>query len=293
MGIQRVELPFEGKFTQVPNEWVRDERLSRRARGLLVELLSHRAGWRVTVAALQKAGTEGRDAVRKTIDELQEFGYLTRTQGHRETGKFSEVEYVLTSPGESDGVGFSVSGESLENSGVADLTVTDIPTVPGKPSSVLPTSVNPHPKNTSYKEHDSLEELLLVPAVVEADLFAEFWKLWPRGEGKAAAVKAWSKASAKVSPDVILAAAARYVSSPDRPEAKFVPYAASWLNQERWADDGLAPASGGDKQARALALVGKYELEERRAEVGSGEVVGLVPGRGSSGAQRALGRGVV
>ncbi|MFF1400584.1 hypothetical protein ACFVZD_43430 [Streptomyces sp. NPDC058287] len=43
-------------YTTVFNQAVRDRRLSRRARGLLVELLSHRDGYGVSLALLLKAG---------------------------------------------------------------------------------------------------------------------------------------------------------------------------------------------------------------------------------------------
>lgn len=42
-------------YTTVFNEAVRDRRLSRRARGLLVELLSHRDGYGVSIGMLLKA----------------------------------------------------------------------------------------------------------------------------------------------------------------------------------------------------------------------------------------------
>ena len=41
MGVLRTRLSFEDHYTQVPNAWVRDARLTRRARGLLVKLINH------------------------------------------------------------------------------------------------------------------------------------------------------------------------------------------------------------------------------------------------------------
>jgi hypothetical protein len=91
-------LEFEEKYTQVPNGWLRDKRLSRRARGLLAELLSHRPGWRVTVESLVNSGPEGRDAIRTALHELQEHGYLTVVVRQSAGGKLDGHDYVLTDP---------------------------------------------------------------------------------------------------------------------------------------------------------------------------------------------------
>lgn len=98
MSIRRTPLPFEGQFTQVPNAWLRDQRLSRRARGLLAEIMSHQHGWVISVHSLWKNGPEGREAIRKAIVELADAGYLDRDQEHGERGRFGEMNYVLAAP---------------------------------------------------------------------------------------------------------------------------------------------------------------------------------------------------
>ena len=62
MKIRREYVPTADNFTIIPNAWARDPNLSRRAVGMLVELLSHREGWEVTVESLWRGGTEGRAA---------------------------------------------------------------------------------------------------------------------------------------------------------------------------------------------------------------------------------------
>ncbi|PCE15898.1 hypothetical protein AUC47_10250 [Microbacterium sp. SZ1] len=98
MGITRPALDFEEKFTRIPNAWIRDSRLSRRARGLLAELLSHRAGWRVSIRSLVSEH-EKKHAVAATIAELIAAGYLTVGEQRRSaSGTFGEAEYVLSDP---------------------------------------------------------------------------------------------------------------------------------------------------------------------------------------------------
>lgn len=68
--------------------------------------------------------------------------------------------------------------------------------------------------------------------------FAEFWLLWPRREGRKAAVRAFSKAVKTVgSAEELLEQARTWLRDRDGMERNFVPHAATWLNQERWTDD--------------------------------------------------------
>lgn len=96
MTIHRNRLQFEGRFTQVPNAWLRDDRISHRARGFLHELLSHDPGWEVSQESLENEH-EGRHAVRGAIRELIDAGYLEVRQG-RNGNRFGKIEYNLRDP---------------------------------------------------------------------------------------------------------------------------------------------------------------------------------------------------
>lgn len=99
MSIRRDELSFEGRYATIPNDWLRDIRLSRKARGLLAELMSHRPGWRVTLDTLVATGPEGREAIRTGIAELERAGYLRRSRERAEDGRLGGMDYVLVDPG--------------------------------------------------------------------------------------------------------------------------------------------------------------------------------------------------
>ncbi len=96
--IHRTELHFDRNYTIVPNTWVRDVRLSRKARGLLAELLSHAVGWSVSLEYLVASGAEGRDAVRSAIKELEDVGYLTRSRARDAAGRLGGAHYALADP---------------------------------------------------------------------------------------------------------------------------------------------------------------------------------------------------
>lgn len=76
-------LPFERNYTTIPNLWVRDDRLSFKARGILAMLLSHEHGWSVTLKQLAGASTDGLAAVRTGVNELEQLGYLIRRTSRR------------------------------------------------------------------------------------------------------------------------------------------------------------------------------------------------------------------
>lgn len=68
----------------IDRQIIRDSRLSLRALGVAVRLLSNAEGFKMTSLDLARERPEGRDAVRGALKELEEFGYLrrTRTQLH-------------------------------------------------------------------------------------------------------------------------------------------------------------------------------------------------------------------
>ena len=82
-----------------------------------------------------------------------------------------------------------------------------------------------------------IEQEKIKPLAITSPEFDEFWQLWPRRESKATAIKAWDKAVKKIHATEIIEKARAYVTSPKAPARDYFPYAATWLNQERWNDE--------------------------------------------------------
>jgi hypothetical protein len=128
--------------------------------------------------------------------------------------------------------------------------------------------------------------------------FDEFWRIYPRREGKQAARKAFSKAvTAKgASVAVVMAGAQRYATDPNLPsESQYIPYPQKWLNEGRWQDDPLPPRLGRGQQKlqESIDLVGRYrEMEQGNAEIGDGAAAGLGAGRGWEDTHGGLGGGM-
>jgi hypothetical protein len=99
-------------YTRYDNRLLRDARLSYRARGLLVYMLSHEPDWRVTAETLSEHGREGREAIRTALIELEEAGYLKRSKHQDERGHW-RTNSVISEVPES---GFPGAGEAAAGS---------------------------------------------------------------------------------------------------------------------------------------------------------------------------------
>jgi hypothetical protein len=75
----------ERNFTIISNAIVRDQKLTYRARGILAYLLSQPDHWRTNADRMQYPSTEGRDAIRSALNELEKAGYVVFVK--RQTAK--------------------------------------------------------------------------------------------------------------------------------------------------------------------------------------------------------------
>ena len=244
MRIRRENIPTVDNYTIVPNEWARDERLTRRARGLLVELLSHREGWEASILGLSRQGQEGRDSVRAAVHELERYGYLERQQAFDAGGKFTRGTYILRDPkANRDGKSATDSVNGHERAGGDD----DGFSVNGEtPSSDNPPSVNPAVKKTISKKTKTLGASEDAPARLDyPEDFETFWSYYPKRQGpnpKKAAYGKWKTAIKTTDPQVLVNAVKAYASSELPADRQMIPQAATWLSQERWEEqDTTAP----------------------------------------------------
>lgn len=92
-----------GEFLLVRNSVVRDSRLSYRARGLLVMMLSYADNWTFSRDWLagQSSG-EGERAVRTALQELERCGYLHRTRVKLRNGRFGWEHTLYDTPHNDD-----------------------------------------------------------------------------------------------------------------------------------------------------------------------------------------------
>lgn len=92
------------RFTTIDRSVANDQRLSFRARGLLVWLLDKPDDWRVNSTQIANHCPEGRDAVRAALAELEQCGYLTRQRVQGSKGRWCTDVVVHETPVTEDGI---------------------------------------------------------------------------------------------------------------------------------------------------------------------------------------------
>lgn len=85
-------------FTIISNEIIRDQRLSWKARGLLIYVLSQPDHWRTSSAHLASISPEGIHAVRSGLKELEQIGYLRRIRRQRANGTWIHDVLIYDQP---------------------------------------------------------------------------------------------------------------------------------------------------------------------------------------------------
>lgn len=84
-----------GNFVTVNKEFIHNNNLSWKAKGILLYLLSRPDDWQVYETELQKHAADGRDSLRTGIKELEQAGYIHRTRKRNEKGQLKEYEYQV------------------------------------------------------------------------------------------------------------------------------------------------------------------------------------------------------
>lgn len=145
MAVLRGQVPADN-FTIISNDWLRDRRLSWKAKGLLAYVVSHREGYALSVEQILSEGCDGRDAVRAGLRELEDAGYLTRQQRRGEGGRIVSTDYLIGKPV----VGKPASGGDQPEPDESPGQTSDGFSVDGEPASKKTT-----PENTRKKTNSS------------------------------------------------------------------------------------------------------------------------------------------
>jgi len=203
---------FDDHFTQIPNDWLRDKRISLGAKGLLAQLLSHAPGWRISQESLGRDNGVGRDAIRTLINELLEAGYLMRSED-RERG---EKGYL-------GGYTYTTQDPTQDN--------------PTQDNPLLKKNIT---KNNSLKNNER---------IYSDSQFDSFWSYYPKKVDKGAAQRAFRKAAKTGDVGLIVKGAKDYAEDPNLPEKQFIKNPATWLNAEAWNNGPLPKRKTTDSKA--------------------------------------------
>lgn len=85
-----------GNYTNTDNQLVRDDNLSWKARGIFNYLWSQANEWQFYVSEVAKhSKKDGESALQSGLRELEELGYLKRTNRQTKSGKFDGLDWIL------------------------------------------------------------------------------------------------------------------------------------------------------------------------------------------------------
>ncbi|MHB8388805.1 MAG: hypothetical protein ACYDBH_04380 [Acidobacteriaceae bacterium] len=145
-GIIRAPRP-ERQYTSLRNEVARDSRVSYRARGVLVRLLSNADGFPMTASDLAREGREGRGAMLTALRELREAGYIRTTKKQDEHGRWSTQTFVYDTP--------QPTGVQKPDSGFPDVGSPDVGFLDAIENKQKNTQKNKQTEHPSEKERSA------------------------------------------------------------------------------------------------------------------------------------------
>lgn len=240
MALIRGHHAFDDHFTQIPNDWVRDDRLSLEARGLIAQIMSHRPGWNLSIKSLAARNNIGRDKVKRILDELLNHGYLERSesQSHDERGHLAGYDYTTRDP----------QGVTQE------------------PCKAEPDKAKPGKANKPPKKNILIEEQTNKNTIDIESAFNSFWAIYPKKDDKGLARRSFEKALKRASLEQIVAGAEKYRDDPNREQA-FTKNPSTWLNADAW-ENGPLPSRVVRKTRKltnaeeGALLVAKWRAEE-------------------------------
>lgn len=252
-------------FTQIPNEMLRDPKMSAKAKGLLCLLLSNKEGWYSYMETIQSMMSDGRASIQSGIKELEEQGYLLKLRYRAVSGKKPYKGSIWGCTSEKGMFDLEYIKKTVEKAGFeleipckyTPLVSTTRLSTCGLSTSRLSTCRFQAPNNTNSKNinfkntnsssvanHTKEKEIKSSPPVkdrfITPSMFEKFWSLYPKKVDKGKAKTKWSQLCKK--PDrptwlTIKSAIEAQKKSARWQDSKFIPHPTTWLNQQRWLDD--------------------------------------------------------
>lgn len=213
-------------YTVISNYHLKDKNLSLKAKGLLSLILSLPDDWDYSINGLVAICKEELRAVKSTLEELKEFGYLKVIKKPPQTGNnHFTYEYII----------YEIpQDETIQDVNVQSVDIQNVPLqdVPIQNALQLNTNKLNTKELSTKKTNTNNIDLYIVD-------FDEFYSLYPRKEAKQKALQAYLKAIKKVDKDTLLEGLKKYIDyiKTNKKEREFIKHPATWLNQGCWDDE--------------------------------------------------------
>ena len=214
-------------FTVLSNDFLRDENLSLKSKGLLAYILSLPDDWKIYFEEVANHHKNGITAVRNAWKELEKNGYARTVKIPNDNNLVKEWYK-------------EVSDTKLLDTGFLDVGNLDVGNLDVENLKLLNTNKpNTEQPNTELPNNIADES-------ADSDLDKRFellWKLYPRKAGsKVKAKTAYKKAVKKGVADSTIKEAIMSLINEKR-EFQYIPHGQTWFCNERWTDEPNTPKS--------------------------------------------------
>lgn len=227
-----VRVRKEDNYVTVNRTSLRDERLSWKAKGLHVYMLSMPNDWVFYDTELAKHAKDGIDSLRSAMAELKKYGYTKKEAKRNDDGTIERWETIVYEVPHLE----DEEEEGEENPAEEEVAAT------------ATQSAEP-PRKNDYPED-----------------FESFWKVYPRQIEKKSAYDKWKLLmKKKVDPNLLVKAATNYAKTVRDPE--FARYPATFLAEKTRPfmnyieDDNYGPAPSSSKPSQTNRVPRMEDLD--------------------------------
>jgi hypothetical protein len=263
MSIQRGPLPADS-FTIVSNAWLRDPRLSWKAKGLLAYIASHAPGHTLTSEQIHAEGQDGADAVRAGLRELEGAGYLRRVELRNARGHRTGTDFELCEPQ----TGFSQVGIPATGDDQAEEAVSAGGNQSGKSQvGKSGTKKTTSPKKTNEKTPSASPRGTRLPIDWAPSDELRKWFLDSFGRNGE-----WTGPLADIARNEHERFKDYWKAAPGQRGVK-LDWEATWRNWMRKAMEGVRPISGPPASKPFVQQADEYKSRRARAEKAHGLLV--------------------
>lgn len=213
----------DGDFVLVHKGFIYDDKLSARAKGVLLYLLSRPNDWQIYTSEVQKHMKDGVKSVNSAVNELINVGYIKRTLKRSDKGTFKGYEYlVYETPTE---MPFTENGQT-EN-GLAENGQTE--------NRQGHTTKNNRTNNELTNNNKTNNDSNTSATDVTRERFEEWWKLYDKKLDKKKAFSLFKSALKEHSYEIIMNGTREYLKTITNKQ--YQKYPKTFLSQESYLND--------------------------------------------------------
>ncbi|MEN3088809.1 MAG: replication protein [Staphylococcus pseudoxylosus] len=207
-----------GSFVTVHKDFIHDDNLSWKAKGILLYLLSRPDDWQVYETEIVKHSSDGLSGLKSGIKELEQVGYIQRNRKRDDKGRLKEYEYLVYE---------QPNHIRISNVGNSYIGKTYV----GESHTTNNNSTNNDLTNNNNTNNDSNTSA----TDVTRERFEEWWKLYDKKLDKKKAFSLFKSALKEHSYETIMNGTREYLKTITNKQ--YQKYPKTFLSQESYLND--------------------------------------------------------